>query len=823
MKFTKFYLEGLGRLRLSRIKRIELDLTKPITFILGKNGSGKSSLMNEINLLPIQATMYKDGGGKGGECILNGHTFTFVSKRIGKVAKHSLWKNGEVICEDATSTIYMQRLMSETNYNKTLHKLQTQTTKFTDMSFSERQKTLTDISNLDLTYALSFHEKLQKSLRDTKGALLHLRRRLGDLQTDRAQLGEEDEIRKKIELLTTRQRELFRTIGNRSVSKSNGELEADYVSTMGRHAERILSVEGDNVHKVFSENPYASREELEKSERDLLDSKMVLVERAKGVLAKIDEETKYRRQVQAGEEGRESLRLKIENVKSQLKGIPSNRIAESDFNAEPFINQHSLSEGTVQRDNLIYHAQQRPNPYRPVSDSEMAEIEAQRELAFKRVRGTIEEINRLEADLFHYDESLKGALTCGSCGTKVFSTEPPSEEQVTLWRSMLDIRKGWLEKTKDREEEYLESIRLSSQCNQWGKQLEGILDSHPFGRIAISISEVETFRIEGYVVTLDAMLSDIKDAIEERTLALELVDLEAHYTHWTTGVKSTVSVDSLQDTLTHINKQIASIDSRLTLIGKIKRALEQAKLEEESVFIWNEENNPLNVFVEGVTLNLLQEEAAGVAAALSEVGEYMGTLRDLETNMDLTKRDIARLSEEEELLQEMAGILSPKTGIIAEQMEGFLGEFVGHINKIISLIWSYPIDVCVPKLDNGKMEYRFPVNIMGETSGDISETSEGQAGLINLAFSLIMISYSSLDNYPLYLDEIGREFDEAHRITFMRYIRSLVSAGSLEQILMISHSAVEYGDSNNINYVVLSKDNISLPKYANANTKITFL
>ena len=83
--------------------------------------------------------------------------------------------------------------------------------------------------------------------------------------------------------------------------------------------------------------------------------------------------------------------------------------------------------------------------------------------------------------------------------------------------------------------------------------------------------------------------------------------------------------------------------------------------------------------------------------------------------------------------------------------------------------------------------------------------------IINLAFKIIAMKYLKLDDYPSYLDEFGRTFDEYHRLTALSIINNLLMQSDFSQIFLISHYADTYMSLTNADVNILCKENVTIP------------
>lgn len=812
MFFTSFWITGYKRLRMSAIKTIRLDELHAVNFIIGKNGSGKTSLNNAINLLPIQSSLFEEDGGKGGELTHNGKTYTFESKRVGGGAKHSLWREGEELCKDATSHMYLQKLEEEFGYDKRLHRLATQTIRFTDMKFKERQSTLTEISNLDLTFALSMHEKLLKSLRDIKGAKQHLIRRLADLMQDLSMKGDVEATTARLDKLNARAQQIYHDLAGRREDADVESIIADYLDAVGGWKQSVMQLPKPSSAQ-WQSTVFGSEEELSNYIRSGESQLMVLEERRRNTLERLDEATAFLQKAKAGEEGLARLKADAVELTRRTKTKPSCWL-------EGKVKPQSLRG---MRDKLLYLHEYRPEDFDLALAERYGELMRQQEELNTRAATANKDIQTLKANLYHAEEALKGGLTCPNCETKVFAEHPPSAEQIAEWKLFLAKREEWLQRYYDSAEKRSETLAISHRGYKWLQSAYRAIEEFPEFELLMneaSVSVENLLRlspmVENAITELEAIVTynlDVQNLASVQQL-IEAADNADNRTH---------NMSALEEDLSACDRAIAAQKRSLQEAYAFLEEYQQLRNQYQQICSNVHDAEDWERLLSRLEVSFLTQEFNAVTAAQAEARNFMGQVERIQQGIELVSGDLDKLDEDESILTSMADALSPKTGVIAEQMQGFLGGLTSRINDIINSVWSYPLTVEMPALENGKLEYRFPVTAITERSADIAETSDGQQGIINMAFGLIMVLYSRLENYPLYMDEIGREFDVEHKTRLIRYVRDLVQSGTVQQLFMISHSATDYGDASAANYIALSGDNIALPASANRHCTIIYL
>jgi len=188
------------------------------------------------------------------------------------------------------------------------------------------------------------------------------------------------------------------------------------------------------------------------------------------------------------------------------------------------------------------------------------------------------------------------------------------------------------------------------------------------------------------------------------------------------------------------------------------------------------------------------------------------------------QKNIEDLTLQQYTLSAMVAELSPKDGLIAKSLSGFINSFVNKINRIISQIWLYPFELVPIDLesDGVDLDYRFEVKVNNQTMiPDIGKCSSGMREVVDLAFRIVAMGYLGLDHAPIYMDEFGKSMDSAHRIKAFDVISKMIMHSNYSQIFMVSHHEQSYGSLKNADIIVLSPDNVVIPTGSIINQVIT--
>jgi len=211
----------------------------------------------------------------------------------------------------------------------------------------------------------------------------------------------------------------------------------------------------------------------------------------------------------------------------------------------------------------------------------------------------------------------------------------------------------------------------------------------------------------------------------------------------------------------------------------------------------------------------LQREHKTLTALLYDVRSLNGTIASTEAH-------VTRLKATEAVLALLAKATSPNEGFPAEWIADFIKTFTANLNAQIAEIWTDVLLVKPCTLENGELSYKFPL-VSGEQwceTSDVSESSTGEGQIVNFVFRFVIMRYLGLQDFPLYMDEAGANFDEAHRPALVSFVKKLIASGEHEQIFLISHYIAQHGMLGNAQVCALSTDGVALPEHYNEHVLI---
>ena len=221
-------------------------------------------------------------------------------------------------------------------------------------------------------------------------------------------------------------------------------------------------------------------------------------------------------------------------------------------------------------------------------------------------------------------------------------------------------------------------------------------------------------------------------------------------------------------------------------------------------------------------LDLRRRVDERISLLTDEKDDYLRTIitsRSLTAVVASISDDIDRLKKRLVVVETYMDGLCPNKGLIGRLMTDFIKVFCGNMNAVIRAVWNTPLHIKPCNKANGDLTYRFPVvNGDKDPAPDVSDCSAGQTSIIDFAFRFVALNYQG--EYPLIMDEVGTAFDEIKRGRFFNFIKEYTQKKDVRQLFLVSHYLVHYGIFTNPNVVAMKYDGLTLPAEPNQHSVI---
>jgi DNA repair exonuclease SbcCD ATPase subunit len=830
MKITRLILVNYKRLMLSNIRYFEWTPERDILLLLGSNGSGKSSVLEELTPCPAAKDQFEAGGVKEFHCTHNHHSYVLKSTYGGTgTGKHSFIEDGVTeMNPGGTFAVQKDLVLKQFGMDRAIHEILIGLTPFTGMTTAKRREWLTRMSPIDLTYAFSRFNSVKSHLSDARGVINHKAKRMANEHIDLPSDAEMNGYRTQIHALTERLQQLYRTRGNEPIGRGNViDFNARY-NDIRRRAKRQLETQPNEA-----------------------------------VLYGIRSRSDLEGQIQVADHRAQMTKSVMEELAQELDEIQRQKVPESDFGTPEQIRDlekelHQLEEQLLlwggwmngySNEWPIVHHEVLPHSKGvldemmsswvnliqefPVNQDDRFNHQAgtEKRLRFAENKTRLQSLGDRHSAATQRLAQMRGCaeVVCPDCTHSFVPGQSPSEVLLAEARC----------------KELHETI-VAIETEQ--EQLKEYIDHYDD-----YLTYVNRFRV--LVRQYDQYKPVWETAVQRRMMFTEprkhLTDVIRWQQAQDTYIKlmtTQMRVDQIKQTL----KRYAEADlGHADFLRKHQEALETKihNVADERIRV-EQVGNSLRYVVQkvdryGRDLTAIQSELQDYMQQVNtqivdlvkqgfdeEIKHTSLRLSDLQTNLhrfemrENTLKDIEREHNEAKQWHGDLGLLSkamsPTGGLIGRYLNGFMQNVVKLVNAVIDEIWTYPLEVLPSKVDNDELDYYFPLSVRDGAvmAPDIARGSSSQRDIVNFGFKLILMKFLGLEEWPLYLDEFANTFDEQHRQNTIPFLLKMIEMGQVSQLIYISHFSSTHGAFNNAEVVVLDPTNITVPTVYNRTVKI---
>lgn len=802
---------------------LEIMPRSPFQIFLGTNGAGKSVLLNLIARLVPSAREFSKGGYFNmtlSQTTSEGQREIKLNADFSTKSGHySFAIDGEEQNEGHTNKVQKRLVEKHLGISDTIIDLLIGKVKFTELTATQRQAWIMRISNANMEFAMRQFKRATSMERDAIGAQKHVSGKLLALKERRNKSVNLEKMKNDIQSLSETVEGLNRAIATHPdvIDRQYNQQTQAIKSAMDDiqlHENRI-QIELNGIRQA----PIAMQSSS--AVKDILNRAPIQME---GIRTQMN-----------------ALEQEIHEILEKLKLHENKSEGHSLEELEEILKRHreSLSKYTATSINANIDMQsndrlQRIGAFITSTLSELPHTEGTlyskgkiREMEINQEKEE-QEISRIKDQLTQLHQLSNKAVNtphvdCPNCNERF----QPGMGHVHLDRVNQEIEdvtqklrnsEIYLEECKDylsgayAYRSAIESIR--TECAVPGAQLlwdwlieEEIFIKHPRSNIS---------KVTEYMKEIDATyhIGQIEKDIAHYTSLIEVVkysnqDLRSEWTQRHAELKHRHSKAFLE--LNEISEQhkIATVlNGHYDALMTSKRALT-----ESTHTISQLQFGLIDTLKDRVLLSAHAEARDKMEALDREYREILSLDQEI-ANYETQIQDLKRDAQAYNRLKRR---LSPTDGFIAEQLGRFVNVFLGRVNQLIGRVWhaSLTVESCMG--EDGELDYKFPVSREGVDLKvpDISDCSFGQKEILNFAFRQVIADMLGLKHIPLYIDELGVNFDEVHRARIMTYLRDSVYSGEASQLWIISHFAVMHGMLANPDILVLNPANISLPEEYN--------
>ena len=795
MKIIKLILRDYNLLFLNNIKEIIFTPTKKTNLILGTNGSGKSSLLKELSPLVFDKKHFGENGYK--EVHIEHNNKMYILTQEGN--KCSFKENGVELNASANRKVQSTLVKEKLKYDIDYHKLFLGITNFTTMSPSERKEWLIRLSNVNYDYSLGYFKRLLSRDRDIRGTIKILNSKLMEdrvnLLTDEIKLKYKEDLKAVSTLIDT-------MLENKEKISFNNN---DYNKIL----ESMILVNENLISKICTN---VALKDID-NEISKISNELEHLDKINTVKIKQLEEAKHFKErnsiVEKGlEDNLNKIKRDIEKLSSEIK-IPYSILSTTSVLSLLKLIKNRVFSTLADISTLNVN----------LTLEEATEISKNILNLEKFKAATDIKISTLENELKISKEKKDESVTCNKC-SNVFNpyyTIEKEQEMILSIEKNKSLLTEALNKLKDLNEtnsKYLNKQNLISEFYSL------FSNSSVLNNFITSI--ISNFNIQTSSMQILKELEFEFNILEDKFIKISNLELESKkikeeldkiklFTNLRKD--NNLDYDKLNNEISESNIKSAKLKQYLNDLNNDKNTKQNIKLLTlKYISLLKSQEESLNNEIKREKNKLLEDVISECRSIKFDLEDKIKKSDLLEDRLKILEKDIKELENKSRLLKSAIEALSPSGGLIADSILSFIKNLVTDMNYIINSIWSYDLEIKACDLENGDLDYKFPV--VSDSRGfteDVGLTSSSMKEVIDLAFKIVAMKYSSMEDYPLFLDEFGRTMDMSHRVRAYSAIDN-VSSGIFSQVFIVSHFSGVYNRFSDSDTIVLDSKNISIDK-----------
>lgn len=800
MKITDIELVGFDRFKMGNFKNLTAVFNSPLQLILGSNGSGKSALMYYLVLLkPNSKHFEKNGSVK--LTVEHKDSIYIISTIFDKPSgTHSFTVNGEEMNPGGTGHVQTELIESELGLTKQVQQILSGKTRFTEMGPNAVMGLMLKLSDFDSAYIQELFNNLSQTLREEKGVKKHLEVKIEENLKKLSSLDAPEDIDQTLETVRSNIAKLNEFRNNTcEMSYSKVALE-DLNLELISHLKRANELRGDL--DILSTSDFS---EIIEKRIECREALSVTKERLERIYIDIAELHKVlsRFRKEGDSIDLDSIRAEIEDLKyatisSYAYGVDPMELLTEAKAVSSFLTQFEQSQGF----NIP--------EYRP--SSILAEMEQlKRELEVYRLSES-SALTKLSEIMGRHNHAMEHGVNCSNCGVNVSSSDILNESRFNETKNKIEATRLAIEEVDLKLEELTEEIKEEQNFQRLYLEVHRNISGHKHLCEKLGLSAEKIFK------NFNRIAGDVTKVCNDCNAELKRKEKLNRYNELKSFLKLSEQVDINSQSekeeklllerdilLTQKDVMVTELKELDRLVGvadvadSLRRRGEDIVKESEKAYL-----DYLTASISREALDEIMKQEA-VLVNLSNIKNSKDQLEafvsDLESDSDKNKTKVKALGF-------VLDMLSPNTGIIARNIRPFIESFINEMNEVMDNVFPGELEI-LPYDDPDNITYRFRLKVKGEVlDGFVGDASRGQKELIDFAFNLVLMWCLDLNDYPLFMDEVGVNFDDVHRQNLMNYVRELLEIGAVSQVFMISHFSSMHGGLANYESLVLSRDNL---------------
>lgn len=812
-------------MELTGIERFKLTPRKDKMVILGRNGSGKSRLLSVLLGHSLNKLDLMEGGFWKQRALIDGVEYTFKQYRHGKGLRCDIYCGDKEILSGANPTVYNDKITALVGYDKKTRELLGGLVKLTRMSTPERKHWFSQLATSDLSTALKYYKYLKETLRDTIGGIKVTERYVADLKP--MVMETEDEYKD----LCTRVSELetdYHIVADQWVKYSKVEhvnveellAEADKWATKSRG----INIEGLESYDYYTQLISELSAEMRQLETNILP-------RYKKEINEVDKQLSELRYYS---NDTTKLKLLIDTQEDKLKKL----VFEENY-FDGALDEYSLNVLESLLGNLdTYEKELNDLVIEQISTDKLKVLNEKLDAKKQEHQNKLIEMNKASA--FIHDmtamiskHSHANEEECPECnhrfkpGFKAFDLEA-SKRQVKNASIKEEVLKGEIAQICSEIDFLTNAVQRTMRLMDYVQRLYAVNGLAPVigamledGGINANTTPYKWFK---------EYRAGLNKTIRKLRIEAELDKLNKEY-----AVAMAVSgkdvgllesrLKEMTDNVTKTQLKIDKLRSEILAVQSRQREAQDAEFAEsklESLLKIIENSSEKQASYNFA--KYLEREKDELWNLLSTSKSRLQTFEETRKELKYNEEKLAQLKERKAVNDELVKAMSPTDGLLAEYLYKSIFAIADSMSLFIENIFEYPLVVKPCDVDEGELDYQFPMveGESGVTRADISLGSDAQQEVINATFVMSAMKALHLQHHPVLFDEPGRALDPGHKVRYADFLSEYFNSDMVSQAFVVSHNSEIYTRFGNVDFIVINPDGVDLPDSYNECVEIQY-
>ena len=805
MKIVKLTVKGNRRFDLNpKSKEFVYTPMNKIQLILGDNGCGKSSLLELLLPKAVNKRDFRKGGFYRLELIHDGIEYIISTTS----AKYSFIRDGVELNPRGNIKTQEALIVDYLGLTEEINSLMIGKTKFTKLGVAQRRQVLEYLSGNNYNMVNDIHQEARRRAIASKNIIGFNTRKLEEVQSELEMLNKGGNNSERISDLNERIDELLPKLKGVTSGVTSKELR----DKVRRFREDVIKYNAyrDKLDRFITEKRIQAPDEIKEVIGKLRSKKQVIDAELRALYAKMELLNSHVTKTHEVEEAKQELKEIKEKISKISSIAPKNN---KFYTPKPQATMDSLN---MLRDLIVEVGEIDDATVRSLSGSQITEQQVAVEE--EMLASTEKEFEDFRERLTILDDRASHEKQkCPKCKHEFVSGYDAQEhEAIREW--FIELRDNKLPVQRKHFEQLRTMYENQVIATGMMRELRVALDN-------MSLTEELSSELKSLIYNDPKQIPSVMESFyhytEQRRKFGELVKrgskLKDVIVASSTAAKQALSnvgdaetlKRSIDRHLIHLKKltsRINTLDQALSMVAR--RDMMLNKVQEDIEVIANE----MNDFVLAKRDALLQEKIHQLRTRHFALVTADNTRRNLISRIKELRDDIEAESVKLHDAQLLMRCLNPKGSLVAKTISGFINEFIGGINTLLSGLWEYQLEVCTLSDTEEGLNYRFPFVAKGKKKDDISLASTATADAIDLSFKLATMNMLGLDDYPIYLDELGAGWDVRHLENLCGLISKRLYQLHNNNIFIVAHQPqlYKYFTDDKADISVLSDTNMDV-------------